>query len=163
MSNRKLIRPNLKDVKARMGAPDSKKPHHQIEYGRQGPSGGGTDQPLLSHPLLTTARRKQAPPEQTYAENFYYLKQMTSKTIIVIIMEDGEEIRGIIEWYDKNCLKVNRLKEPNLLIMKSKIKYMYKQEEESRFARRRIRRPVVETKTEKADLPDEKPDSEKQD
>ncbi|NOY22738.1 MAG: hypothetical protein GXO70_04385 [Acidobacteria bacterium] len=161
MSNRKLIRPNLKDIKARMGAPDSR-PQHQIEYSRQRPSGGGADQPLLSHPLLTTARRKQAPPEQTYAENFYYLKQMTSKTVIVIIMEDGEEIRGIIEWYDKNCLKVNRLKEPNLLIMKARIKYMYKQEEESRSARRRMRRPV-HTETDKADVPDEKSDSEKED
>ena len=141
MSNRKLIRPNLKDIKEKMGASDSR-PRHQAEYGRQGAPGGGSDQPLLSHPLLTTARRKQAPPEQTYAENFYYLKQMTSKTVIVIIMEDGEEIRGIIEWYDKNCLKVNRIKEPNLLIMKSKIKYMYKQEEENRSARRRAHRPV---------------------
>ena len=161
MSNRKLIRPNLKDIKAKMGAPDSK-PRHQIEYGRQGSPSGGADQPLLSHPLLTTARRKQAPPEQTYAENFYYLKQMTSKTVVVIIMEDGEEIRGIIEWYDKNCLKVNRLKEPNLLIMKSKIKYMYKQEEESRSARRRIHRQV-RTETDKTDVPDEKPDSKKKD
>ncbi|RLE19443.1 MAG: hypothetical protein DRJ14_00595 [Acidobacteria bacterium] len=158
MSNRKLIRPNLKDVKAKMGAPESR-PRHQIEYGRQG-APSGADQPLLSHPLLTTARRKQAPPEQTYAENFYYLKQMTSKTVIVIIMEDGEEIRGIIEWYDKNCLKVNRLKEPNLLIMKAKIKYMYKQEEESRSARRRTRRPAVEIKREKPDLAGDAPDSE---
>jgi len=139
MSNRKLIRPNLKDVKAKMGDAESR-PRHQIEHGRQGAPGGGADQPLLSHPLLTTARRKQAPPEQTYAENFYYLKQMTSRTVVVIIMEDGEEIRGIIEWYDKNCLKVNRVKEPNLLIMKARIKYMYKQEEEARSARRRTRR-----------------------
>jgi host factor-I protein len=161
MSNRKLIRPNLKDVKAKMGDSDSR-PRHQIEYGRQGPSSGGSDQPLLSHPLLTTARRKQAPPEQTYAENFYYLKQMTSKTVVVIIMEDGEEIRGIIEWYDKNCLKVNRMKEPNLLIMKARIKYMYKQEEESRSARRRTRRPV-RTEAEKTDAPVEKPEPEKKD
>ncbi len=157
MSNRKLIRPNLKDIKAKMGTSDTRSYHH-VEYGRQGAPSGGSDQPLLSHPLLTTARRKQAPPEQTYAENFYYLKQMTAKTVIVIIMEDGEEIRGIIEWYDKNCLKVNRIKEPNLLIMKSKIKYMYKQEEENRSARRRIRRSVrEEVKTESAS--DKKPDS----
>ena len=50
--------------------------------------------------------RKSAPPEQTNAENFYYQKQMQSKTPMVIVLRDGEEIHGIIEWYDKTCLKV---------------------------------------------------------
>jgi host factor-I protein len=72
---------------------------------------------------------RPAPPETTNAENFYYLKQMNSRTPIVIIMTDGEEIRGCIEWYDKSCLKVNRNGAPNLLIQKHCIKYLFKQEE----------------------------------
>ena len=72
---------------------------------------------------------KTTPPEQTNAENFYYLKQMNSKTPMVIVMTDGEEIRGWIEWYDKSCLKVNREGAPNLLIQKHWIKYLFKQEE----------------------------------
>ena len=72
---------------------------------------------------------KPAPPESTNAENFYYLKQMNSRTPMVIVMTDGEEIRGWIEWYDKNCLKVNREGAPNLLIQKHCIKYCFKQEE----------------------------------
>ena len=72
---------------------------------------------------------KTTPPEQTNAENFYYLKQMNSKTPMVIVMTDGEEIRGWIEWYDKSCLKVNREGAPNLLIQKQWIKYLFKQEE----------------------------------
>jgi hypothetical protein len=72
---------------------------------------------------------RQAPPEATNAENFYYLKQMNSKTPMVIIMTDGEEIRGWIEWYDRTCLKVNREGAPNLLIQKLCIKYMFKQED----------------------------------
>lgn len=77
-----------------------------------------------------SARTKPAPPDQTNAENFYYLKQMNSKTPMVIIMTDGEEIRGWIEWYDKSCLKVNREGAPNLLIQKHCIKYLFKEEEE---------------------------------
>jgi sRNA-binding regulator protein Hfq len=73
---------------------------------------------------------KAAPPETTNAENFYYLKQMSSRTPMVIIMTDGEEIRGCIEWYDKTSLKVNRNGAPNLLIQKQWIKYLFKQEEE---------------------------------
>lgn len=72
---------------------------------------------------------RPAPPEITNAENFYYLKQMGSKTPMVIVMTDGEEIRGWIEWYDRNCLKVNREGAPNLLIQKHCIKYLFKQEE----------------------------------
>lgn len=73
---------------------------------------------------------RQAPPESTNAESFYYLKQMNAKTPMVIVMTDGETIRGWIEWYDKGCLKVNREGAPNLLINKHCIKYLFKQEEE---------------------------------
>ena len=73
---------------------------------------------------------KQAPPESTNAESFYYLKQMNAKTPMVIVMNDGETIRGCIEWYDRTCVKVNREGAPNLLINKQYIKYLFKQEEE---------------------------------
>ena len=72
---------------------------------------------------------RTAPPEATNAENFYYLKQMSSRTPMVVVLTDGEEIRGWIEWYDKTCLKVNREGAPNLLIQKHCIKYLFKQEE----------------------------------
>jgi sRNA-binding regulator protein Hfq len=70
--------------------------------------------------------KKVTPPDQTNAENFYYLKQMQGKTPMNIVLKDGEVIRGVIEWYDKTCLKVNREGEPNLLVYKSNIKYMHK-------------------------------------
>jgi host factor-I protein len=76
------------------------------------------------------AAKKQIPPDQTNAENFYYIKQMNTKTPMVIVLKDGEELHGVIEWYDKGSLKVNRDGEPNLLIYKHSIKYMYKDEED---------------------------------
>jgi len=77
--------------------------------------------------------KKPAPPDQTNAENFYYQKQMQSRTQIVIVLRDGEEVHGIIEWYDRNCIKVNREDgEPNLMIYKPAIKYMYKEGENQR-------------------------------
>ncbi len=100
--NRKLIRPNLADLKDQMG-----------------PKGG---------PRSST---KRVPPEQTNAESFYYLKQMNSKTPMVVVLQDGEQIRGIIEWYDKSCLKLNRPDRPNLLVLKHNIKYIYKESEET--------------------------------
>ena len=73
-------------------------------------------------------QKRPIPPDQTNAENFYYVKQMQSKTPMVITLKDGEVLRGVIEWYDRSCLKLNRDGDPNLLLYKSNIKYMYKDE-----------------------------------
>ena len=81
-------------------------------------------------------RRKQTPPEQTNAEEFYYLKQMAARTPMVLILTDGEELRGWIEWYDKGSLKLNRHAGPNLLIQKHSIRYMFKEDELKRRPRR---------------------------
>lgn len=75
-------------------------------------------------------RRKPVPPEQTNAESFYYIKQMNSKTPVVVVLQDGEELHGVIEWYDKTCLKVNRTDKPNLLVMKRHIKYIHKENDD---------------------------------
>lgn len=83
-----------------------------------------------------SVRRKQTPPEQTNAEEFYYLKQMAAKTPMVLVLIDDTELRGWIEWYDKNALKLNRHHEPNLLILKHNIRYMFKEEELRRRKRR---------------------------
>ncbi len=99
--NRKLIRPSLTELKDQMASNNNNRQQ----------------------------RKKPAPPEQTNAENFYYVKQMQSKTPMVVVLQDGEEIRGVIEWYDKNCIKVHRPGAPNLLVYKPSIKYLYKQNE----------------------------------
>ncbi|HSR70533.1 MAG TPA: RNA chaperone Hfq [Acidobacteriota bacterium] len=77
------------------------------------------------------AQRKRVPPKQTNAEQYYYLKQMTAKTPMVVKLIDGEELRGVIEWYDEDCIKVNREGDPNLLVPKHAVKYMYKENEEN--------------------------------
>ena len=48
---------------------------------------------------------------------------------MVIVLTDGEILRGVIEWYDRTCVKVHRTGEPNLLLYKSSIKYLYKENE----------------------------------
>lgn len=106
---RKLIRPKLAEVQSR------------------GPVTTARELSELSSPGMS--RRKQIPPEQTNAENFYYIKQMSAKTPVIIVMQDGEEIQGVIEWYDRDCIKVNRSHGPNMLVMKRYIKYIFKEKE----------------------------------
>lgn len=74
-------------------------------------------------------RKKPAPPDQTNAENYYFIRQMNSRTPMVILLKDGETLRGTIEWYDRFCLKVHRNGAPNLLVYKDSIKYLYKDPE----------------------------------
>ena len=72
------------------------------------------------------ARRKPTPPEKTHAEEYYFVKQMNAKTPMVVALVDGELLRGWIEWYDEECVKLNRTDAPNLLLYKRHVKYIYK-------------------------------------
>lgn len=98
MSNRKLIRPTLADLK---------------------------DQLAVRQP-----RKRPATTDQTNAENFYYVKQIQNKTPMVLVLQDGEAVKGVIDWYDRNSIRLNRSPEPNLLVLKHYIKYMYKENED---------------------------------
>jgi sRNA-binding regulator protein Hfq len=64
---------------------------------------------------------------QRQAEMFYLQKQIQSQTPMVIVLEDGEQVEGCIEWYDRHTLKVRG--RSRMLVFKSAIKYMYKQGE----------------------------------
>jgi RNA chaperone Hfq len=107
-SNRKLIRPTL---------------NHRAELRSSEPVGERRERPA------SPISKKTPPPEQTHAENFYYQKQMQARTPMVVVLQDGEEIHGIIEWYDRSCIKLNRTGQANMLIYKPAIKYMYKEAE----------------------------------
>ncbi|MDR3739808.1 MAG: RNA chaperone Hfq [Terracidiphilus sp.] len=67
---------------------------------------------------------------QRQAEQFYLQKQIQAQTPMVIVLEDGSQVEGVIEWYDRNCLKVRGRE--RTLVYKSAIKYMYKHGENAR-------------------------------
>jgi len=46
-------------------------------------------------------------------------------------LTDGEVLRGTVEWYDRDCIKLTRFGSPNLLVYKQRIKYVYKDGEEA--------------------------------
>ena len=110
MVNRKLFRPNLTEMKEQQLAP---RPAHPAPQ------------------QMPPPRKKPAPPDQTYAENFYYVKQMQARTPVSVVLNDGEVLRGIVEWYDRDCIKLTRVGSPNLLLYKHSIKYVYKDGDEA--------------------------------
>ena len=98
--NRKLIRPNLTEIKERMSQDKEREKE--------------------------AAHKRMHPPTDTFAESYYYLKQMNKKTPMAVVYTDGQIVEGYIEWYDRNCIKLNRDGAPNLLIYKSSIRCIYK-------------------------------------
>ncbi len=103
--NRKLIRPDLTELNE----------HRHT---------------TVTTPKYFQKRRAGIAPDQTNAECNYYLKQMANHTPMVIVLKDGDQIRGTIEWYDRTALKVHRPDAPNILLMKDTVKYMYKADDD---------------------------------
>jgi host factor-I protein len=134
--NRKLIRTTLAEVKGRETAPA---PRERSEGGAPSrpahrPSGGGAPREARESSgggagSAAALGRKKIPPSETSAEIFYYKKQMDQHTLMVIVLLDGEEVEGTIEWYDRAALKINRKGAPNIMLLKHNIKYMFKAED----------------------------------
>jgi sRNA-binding regulator protein Hfq len=102
---RKLIRPHLPPVERR------REPVH-------------TEDPL-THAMVSDLH---GVPESSHAEAFYFQKQMQQQTEMLVVLEDGEELRGIIQWYDKCVVKL-QVGRNRVLIYKAGIKYLYKASE----------------------------------
>ena len=47
-----------------------------------------------------------------------------TNTRVRVRMEDGEEVAGVIEYYDQSFIRLTRDGEPNLFIFKHDIKYI---------------------------------------
>jgi host factor-I protein len=109
MVNRRMFRPGFPDVK------DPLAPRGANHNANAGP----------------IPNKKPAPPEITHAENFYWIKQMQSRTPMAIVLESGETLHGVVEWYDRDCIKLTRQGSPNLMIFKRNIKYVHKDGEEN--------------------------------
>ncbi len=99
---RKLIRPHLPPVERR------REPVH-------------TEDPL-THAMISDTHTT---PESSHAEAFYFQKQMQQQTEMTVVLEDGEQLQGIIQWYDRCTVKL-RAGRNRILIYKAAIKYLYK-------------------------------------
>jgi hypothetical protein len=124
--NRKLIRPTLtRTIESKLvpeGRRDWRTTKNSPEKGERGKAEDRKE-------MNTAPKKKIPPPAETHAETYYYKKQIDLHSLMVVVMLDGEEIEGTIEWYDLDALKINRKNLPNLLVPKRSIKYMFKAEE----------------------------------
>lgn len=85
---------------------------------------------LLAHQALAEHAIAAAGHDSSHAEAFYFQKQVQTQTLMCFVLDDGEKIEGVIEWYDRNAIKVRN--NTRTLIYKSGIKYLYKAGENQR-------------------------------
>ncbi len=110
---RKLVRPSLPARTLEPRNPESRRFFRRGSY--------------LAGPLRGSADAAGSFDRSSHAETFYLQKQLQSQTLMMFVLEDGEQLAGYIEWYDKNVVKVRH--GSRTLIYKSSIKYLYKAEE----------------------------------
>src|SRR5688572_2997812 len=79
----------------------------------------------VNHEFTSRRERWQSAPEVTYREGEYIDKLSKNKTQVVVKLIDGEEVRGWIEYYDKDIIRITRNTEPNLFIYKNRVKYLF--------------------------------------
>jgi sRNA-binding regulator protein Hfq len=126
--NRKLIRTTLAEVKGK--AREIPQPRERSNgSSRAANENAGPARAAHQQHAPVQVKKRVPPPNETNAEIFYYKKQIDAHTPMVLVLLDGEEIEGTIEWYDRGALKVNRKGAPNLLVLKRNIKYIYKADE----------------------------------
>ena len=97
-------------------------------HGDRGHHGGPDRKGGGGGPRPPQPGRRMPPPESTGAEANYLAKNKDARTPMVVQMTDGEEVRGIIEYYDRDMVKINRNDGPNVFIRKAHIRYMHKDE-----------------------------------
>ena len=98
MSNRKLIRTTLAEVKGKVReVPQPRERSNNGSHSR--PGGGDRDnsrdsgrENVRPQQNAGQVRKRTPPPMETNAELFYYKKQIDAHTLMVIVLLDGEEI-----------------------------------------------------------------------
>ena len=69
--------------------------------------------------------RRLSAPETTLREAEYIDRLSKNRTPVFVKLTDGEEVRGWIEYYDKDIIRITRETQPNLFIYKSRVKYLF--------------------------------------
>lgn len=69
--------------------------------------------------------RPERAPEKTH-EEVTYLKQLVDNKVPILVKTTGnEEFSGVLEYYDRNFIRLTRRGTPNLFLFKRSIKYLY--------------------------------------
>jgi len=69
-------------------------------------------------------RGRTPPPEETFEEAAFLKALGDRQKLVSVKLMDGQTVRGWIEYYDKNMVRLTRENAPNLFIFKHEIMYI---------------------------------------
>lgn len=84
--------------------------------------------PHVEDPLSHAMQDSLPGVESSHAEAFYFQKQIQQQTDLTVVLEDGEQLHGFLEWYDRCVIKL-RVGRQRVLIYKAGIRYLFKTSE----------------------------------
>ena len=75
------------------------------------------------------SQRRMPPPDGTGDEAAYLARLRENHTPVAVELLDGSVFRGVIEYYDRDMLKVNRLDGggPNVFVRKKHVRMMWEE------------------------------------
>jgi len=88
----------------------------------------------FSHSSVVARRRM--PPEDTGQEVLYLQQHSEHHTPMIVTLVNGEQIKGWIEYYDLDIIRVTLARGPNRFIYKSDILFMF--EDHTAMRRQRL-------------------------
>jgi hypothetical protein len=72
--------------------------------------------------------------ESTGMEAWYMKQLMTSEIPIVVVLNTGEKVRGLVRYYDKDTVSLGPADgTPKMFLRKESIRYLYEEPEEGEF------------------------------
>lgn len=80
--------------------------------------------PFQSSMLPLYKKPKNPPPDETLQEAAYLKALSEKQTPVSIKLLDGEIVKGWIEYYDQNMIRLTREGAPNLFIFKHEVLYI---------------------------------------
>jgi hypothetical protein len=106
--------------------------------GKFGKSGGGGPKKGKKRPIKRKKKVVKKAPAQTIDSTgmeAWYMKQlMTAEIPIVVVLETGEKVRGIVRYYDKDTFSLGPANgSPKIFLRKDGIRYLYEEPEEGKF------------------------------
>jgi hypothetical protein len=106
------------------------------KFGKSG--GGGGPKKGKKRPIKRKKKVVKKAPAQTIDSTgmeAWYMKQlMTAEIPIVVVLETGEKVRGIVRYYDKDTFSLGPANgSPKIFLRKDGIRYLYEEPEEGEF------------------------------
>ena len=81
--------------------------------GRSGPGGG-----------RSAPGRRKVPPPATGREADYFQQVKDARAPVVVELADGQRVEGVVEYFDRDMVKITRPEGPHVFVRKSDIRYV---------------------------------------